>query len=243
MKKNRGCVKSEKGSLTVEALLFLIPFMCAFLTIINAARFVQSEMLIHHAITQTAKQVSTYSYVLTKSKIADEIQDTHKKSDKFKTDTAEAVDSVTQFFNAMGGVGSGNLVGEAQTVIDAGRHAEDTLTEYFSDPDALIGGVFAMAQSGMEDYMLTAVVGAISKNNVKNAISQVSDDPNKYLENIGIVGGLEGLDFSESDWISEAEGKGNLRIVVTYQLENLLFPQFEFFKPFEFCQCASTLIW
>lgn len=243
MRKNRGCMKNEKGSLTVEALLFLIPFMCAFLVIINAARFVQSEMLIHHAITQTAKQVSTYSYVLTKSKIADEIQDTHKKSDKFETDTNKAVDSVTQFFHAMGGIGSGDPVGEAQAVINTGRHAEDTLTEYFSDPDALLGGVFAMAQSGMEDYVLTSVVGAISKNNVKNAISQISDDPNKYLENIGIVDGLEGLDFSKSKWLSEAEGKGNLQIVATYKLENLLFPQFDFFEPYEFCQCASTLIW
>ena len=49
----------DKGSLTVEALLFLIPFIMAFCTLINAARFVQAEMLIHHAVTQTAKQIST----------------------------------------------------------------------------------------------------------------------------------------------------------------------------------------
>ena len=57
--------KKEKGSLTVEAVLFLIPFLCAFLTLINMARFVQTEMLIHHAITQAAKEISVYSYVLT----------------------------------------------------------------------------------------------------------------------------------------------------------------------------------
>lgn len=45
---------NDKGSLTVEALLFLIPFIMAFCTLINAARFVQAEMLIHHAVTQTA---------------------------------------------------------------------------------------------------------------------------------------------------------------------------------------------
>lgn len=74
----------ERGSLTVEAILFLIPFMCAFLTLINAARYVQAEMLIHHAITQTAKQASTYSYILTKTEITDDIQKTHTKSEKFK---------------------------------------------------------------------------------------------------------------------------------------------------------------
>lgn len=42
---------ASRGSLTVEALVFLIPFIMAFCTLINAARFVQAEMLIHHAIT------------------------------------------------------------------------------------------------------------------------------------------------------------------------------------------------
>lgn len=242
MKKNQHWLKSEKGSLTVEALLFLIPFMCAFFTIINAARFVQSEMLIHHAITQTAKQVSTYSYVLTKAKISEEIQDTNKKSEKFETDTEKAANSVSELLNAMGAIGNGDPAGEISAVIDAAENANQTLTDYFSDPDALLNGVFAMAQSKMEQKVLTAVVGAISKNNVKNAIAKLSDDPDEYLENIGIIDGLEGLDFSESEWISNTDEKGNLRIVVTYKLKNLLFPQFDFGE-YEFCQCASTLIW
>ena len=63
MKKRCRQDNGSRGSLTVEALLFLIPFMMAFFTLINAARFVQAEMLIHHAITQTAKQISAYGYV------------------------------------------------------------------------------------------------------------------------------------------------------------------------------------
>lgn len=62
---------TDRGSLTVEALLFLIPFMLAFLTVVNAGRFVQTEMLMHHAITQTAKQISAYGYVLTKTKVTE----------------------------------------------------------------------------------------------------------------------------------------------------------------------------
>ncbi len=69
----------NEGSLTVEALLFLIPFIMAFCTLINAARYVQAEMLIHHAVTQTAKQISTYSYVLTKTKISSRIVETNRK--------------------------------------------------------------------------------------------------------------------------------------------------------------------
>ena len=110
-------IRREKGSLTVEALLFLIPFMCAFLTLINAARFVQTEMLIHHAITQTAKQMSACSYVLTKTEITKRMQETHKKSEKFIGD----VNVVTGSFTELAGVlGSGDLDG----LDDAINHAE-----------------------------------------------------------------------------------------------------------------------
>ena len=86
MKKRTGKKENEKnrGSLTVETALFLLPFMCAYLILINTARFVEAEVIVHHAITQTAKQISTYSYVLTKTKIVDKIQNTKKKSSKFQ---------------------------------------------------------------------------------------------------------------------------------------------------------------
>ena len=92
--KNRDMVNEagSRGSLTVEALLFLIPFMIAFFTLINAARFVQAEMLIHHAVTQTAKQISAYSYVLTKTEISDRIISTNKKSADFQVTVEKSTD-------------------------------------------------------------------------------------------------------------------------------------------------------
>lgn len=234
--------KQEHGSLTVEAVLFLIPFMLAFLTLLNIARFVQAEMLIHHSITQTAKQVSTYSYVLTKAQISAEIQKTNQKSAKFETDTTKAVNSVTDLFDAMGSVGSGDPVGEINHVITSAQNAETTLIDYFSNPDALLTGVISLAQSKAEQAVLTGILGGISGANLKTAISKVTDDPNNYLEKIGIVDGIDGLDYSQSKWISNTKGKGNLQVVVTYKMKNLLFPSFDFGE-FQFCQCASTLIW
>ena len=94
----------DKGSLTVEALLFLIPFLMAFCTLINAARFVQAEMLIHHAVTQTAKQISTYSYVLTKAEISDRIQETNRKSEELKVTVEKATSSVDGFVNEVSNI-------------------------------------------------------------------------------------------------------------------------------------------
>lgn len=205
--------KDSRGSLTVEALLFLIPFIIAFCTIINAARFVQAEVLIHHAITQSAKQISTYSYVLTKSQIPEKIQDSTKKSEKFKTDVEKATSSIQGLAEAAG------------------------------DPDGLIEGIFSLAKSEGEQAILTQIAGDLTRDTIKKSVSLLTDNPDDFLSDTGIVGGLDGLDFSQSEWMSTGEGeKANIKIVVTYTMKNVLFPDFDFGQ-YEFCQSASTLIW
>ncbi len=237
----------ERGSLTVEAILFLIPFMCAFLTLVNMARFVQAEVVIHHAITQTAKQISTYSYVMTKTGITAMMQDTNAKSNKFKTDTKKTVDSVTDFFNSVGGLGSGEDVSAGiQDVINKGDTAVDAVSTYLSDPKAIMYGALAAAKSGVRGMAMTQVAGSLARSSIRQSLAELSDDPDQYLRTIGVVDGLAGLDFSGSKWISNedgsANGRGNVEIVVTYKLKNLLFPDFDFGER-EFCQCVSTLTW
>lgn len=212
MKKRHSRYDSSRGSLTVEALLFLIPFMMAFCTLINAARFVQAEMLIHHAITQTAKQVSTYSYVLTKAEISSRIQETNRKSEKFQVTVEEAASSIQGFTNALG------------------------------NTDELFDGMISLIKSEGRNAVMTEIIGGLSKRNIENSISLISGDPDQFLENIGIVGGMEGLNFGASEWLSNGEGKGNVKIIVTYTMKNVLFPDFDFGQK-EFCQCAYTSIW
>lgn len=202
----------DKGSLTVEALLFLIPFIMAFCTLINAARFVQAEMLIHHAVTQTAKQISTYSYVLTKAEISGRIQETNKKSEELKVTVEKAASSVEEFVNAV------------------------------SNMDGLADGVFSMVKQKGQQAAITSGVGMLTKNNIKNQLSLITDNPDEFLKNVGVVDGLAGLHFSHTRCLDNTEGKGTVKIVVHYTMKNILFPDFDFGE-YEFCQCAYTLIW
>lgn len=216
---------TDRGSLTVEALLFLIPFMLAFLTVVNAGRFVQTEMLMHHAITQTAKQISAYGYVLTKTKVTETMINTNKKSAEFKEETQKTVDYVKKFSDSVSDFAAG---GDLQDVIDSRDEAQTQLSEYFSDPDALASGVMSVMKSGMENSVKTYLVGELAKASIKNSVGKITDDVDTYLENVGIVDGLDGLDFSQSKWMSVTEGKGDVKIVVTYTMKNNLFPQFDF---------------
>lgn len=230
--------KKEKGSLTVEAILFLIPFMCAFLTLINAARFVQTEMLIHHAITQTAKQMSSCSYILTKTKVTSDMQATNKKSNAFKQDMNDIYGAFSEFADVFSNGDMSNL----EQAINHAQSTYGTAESYISNPKELVAGALAVVKSGGRKYVMTTITGAITRGNIKKSISQITDDPNQYLEDVGIVDGLAGLDFSKSNWISNNEGKGNLDIVVTYTMKNILFPDFDFGQH-EFCQSVSTLTW
>lgn len=230
---------TDRGSLTVEALLFLIPFMLAFLTVVNAGRFVQTEMLMHHAITQTAKQISAYGYVLTKTKVTETMINTNKKSAEFKEETQKTVDYVKKFSDSVSDFAAG---GDLQDVIDSRDEAQTQLSEYFSDPDALASGVMSVMKSGMENSVKTYLVGELAKASIKNSVGKITDDVDTYLENVGIVDGLDGLDFSQSKWMSVTEGKGDVKIVVTYTMKNNLFPQFDFGQ-YKFRQCVFTLMW
>lgn len=234
--------KRERGSLTVEAILFLIPFMCAFLTLINAARYVQAEMLIHHAITQTAKQISTYSYILTKTNITSTMQETNKKSNEFISDTTAAIDSVTEFAGAVGSIGTGDPMASIENVIARAETMDAALTDYFSDPDEIMYGALAVIKSEGRRAVMTWVVGCITRGCIRETIAKISDDPDEYLRTIGIVDGMDGLDFSMSKWDPGEEGKAKIDIVVTFKMKNLLFPDFDFGE-YEFCQSVSTLAW
>lgn len=228
-----------RGSLTVEVLLFLIPFMMAFLTIVNAGRFVQTEMLIHHAITQTAKQISAYGYVLTKTDITKMMIETNNKSEKFKTDVNTTVNSVKDFSNSVSDFATS---GDLQSVIDSGNAAYTQMSDFFSDPDAIANGVMAMVKSDIRGDVMTTVAGELSRASIKNSVGKISGDVDQYLTNVGIVGGLSGLDFSQTKWISVGEGKGDVQIVVTYTMKNNIFPQFDFGQ-YECRQSVSTLMW
>ena len=228
-----------RGSLTVEVLLFLIPFMMAFLTIVNAGRFVQTEMLIHHAITQTAKQISAYGYVLTKTDITKMMIETNNKSENFKTDVNTTVNSVKKFSNSVSDFAAS---GDLQSVLDSGNAAYTQMSDFFSDPDAIANGVMAMVKSDIRGEVMTTVAGELSRASIKNSLGKISGDVDQYLTNVGIVGGLSGLDFSQTKWISVGEGKGDVQIVVTYTMKNNIFPQFDFGQ-YECRQSVSTLMW
>lgn len=207
--------KDTRGSLSVEMVLILVPFMLCFMTMLNLARFVQAEVIIHHAIVQTAKEISTYSYVMTKTGISARMVQTNGKSDKFLTDIDKTSSSMMELGSAISSLG---------------------------DTGALVDNMVSVFKSNVSQNVLSNAAGTLSKSSVQKVLKMTMDDPDSYLENIGIVDGMDGLDFSQSKWLSATGGKGEIEIVVTFTMKNNLFPMFDFGEH-KYCLCASTLLW
>lgn len=232
-----------RGSISIEVVLILVPFMLCFMTVLNLARFVEAEVIVHHAITQTAKEISTYSYVMTKTGITEKMISTNRESSEFRTDVDNTVNSLMELGSAIGSLGSS---AEASVMIDTISKDIDTLkstsAKYISDPKSIATGVFAAVKAEGRQEAMKNIAGQLTMGSIQNVLNLITDDPDSYLENIGIVGGMDGLDFSQTKWLSATEGKGEIKVVVTFTMKNNISPMFDFGEH-KFCQCASTLLW
>ena len=227
--------EKNKGSVAVETMLFFIPFFFAFCIIISMARFVQAEMIIHHAITQTAKEISAYGYVATRASVTKRIQNNNKVKGEFEGDVQKVADNFGSFVTAFSG-------GDVNGAIASGKEIYNTSESYISDPSRIAGGVIAWIRGGLTKAAGVALVETLGKSSISKHIGKNTQSADAYLKMLGVVNGMSGLDFSKSGLVTNSKGKGNVDIVVTFRMKNTMFPQFSFAEK-KFVLCASTLMW
>ena len=84
MKKER-----QKGSITVEATLFIPIFLFAFMSIYSLVSFARAQLLIQYAADQAAREVAQYSYILEKTGILNAYQGTGQEAAGFGSSLKE----------------------------------------------------------------------------------------------------------------------------------------------------------
>lgn len=198
--------KRQRGSITVEALLFLIVFLCAFWTLLNVAGLVRAQYIMQHTIVQSTKEISGYGYILTKAYQEEKMQTTYGKN------TASAA-SNEEISTGMDDISEGDGDGTFQE---------------------LVGDI-----SGLFDLPSTTV-GIIVKAKVESYLDEITGDADEYLEDMGIIGGIDGLDFGDTELV--IGDNSTLKVVVTYSMTNQLFPYIDIGE-WEFSHTAYTGVW
>ena len=240
-------LKNRKGSLTVEAAITLPVFVCVILSIALFMRVVYVHQLIQHAITDTANELATYSYLYSatgvqarhdaakeymedKSKVfenhAKDVFSAYSSLKANKEQVEEAVGSnSTAIIN--GDIDSldveslksdlGSAIGSA--VSDAGK-ISGVLADAAKDPKKEIISIMCILADGAFEEAKTALATPLIKFCMaKHLRTEAIQDENKRLRGLQVEGGFEGLDFTESSLFKD---KKTIDIVVRYKVKTIL---------------------
>lgn len=223
-----------KGSITLEASIFLVIFILFYLFMMDMIQIARAQVILQYAANEAAREISQYSYVLTKTGIVKKRVSTSSQAAAFTADAAALLDDIEEVGNALSS--GGNVVGAVQ---QAGGHAQN----FFGDTDALMNNIFSLIKTKGADMLSEMAIEMIVKDIVEEQIENMSSKgADKYLKDLGIKGGLAGLNFSSSKWGKVAnEGMPELEVSIVYTIDFHL-GIFEL-EPRKFKVCAKTALW
>lgn len=194
---------NQRGSLTIEASISYSIFLMVIVTILYIMRIVYLYGLVQHAVGQTAKELSMYSYLYQVSGINDlrgEIADaTADRSQTFNKDIGEVVKFYEEFSSGdttaryNGTTDPRELLKNigAAMLGEAGKEVNQQLFE-------------AVARSLIESY-----IGADSKGN----------GADERLRALRVAGGLGGLNLSSSSFFEDGK---TIDLIVCYTIDPIM---------------------
>lgn len=219
--------KNCRGSITVEACLTFTLFMFAFIGITSLSRFVRAESKIQYAMNQTAKEFSEYTYVFYRVGLIEEGKTSTEETDKILND----LDTFTTAISNAGNVARGNSKGSnsesVKTIINNANAISDVkkasnalyndLKTFVDNPTVVMKELWTILKTNVGDEVKSQVVApVICRILMPKYISDDSKVANQYLEDMGVVNGMNGLDFSSSTIMSDGK---TINLVVHYKMK------------------------
>lgn len=227
-------IQKEHGSATLEATLFLTMFILFYIALMDIAQLSTLQSVLQYACTESAKEISQGTYILSKAGIVSRISNTNKNRKEFEGDVGELVDNVSELADGLN-KGSLNMNQLDVTISNA--------EEFFSNSDDIVQGLVSLVRSAGRDIVGDVVVSAMTKGLVKKQIKNMSSaDPDVFLKRHGIEDGVAGLDFRESQWLaSDSNDTQEIKIVCSYSVNYKV--GFLELGERRFKVCARTAVW
>lgn len=214
--------KKECGSVTVETALFMIIFLGFYLAILNYGRLAFTEIVMQQALDTTAMQISQYSYILTKIGAVEKINQTSADAESTKTDIQTVTEGVSGIYSAFADMSDGEVtVADMEGLMDAvaeGQDAWNVSMEAFKDPEGLLKGLLAVGKEGIEQTVMQLIVGKICQAQIESYLETFSSDPDRFLRGLGVVDGLDGIDYTNCSLI--ADQTQDVVVTVEFEVEN-----------------------
>jgi len=244
MRMHNRAARDERGMITVEAVISFTAFILVTLGITFLINVFMLHNKIQFAINQAAHEIASYSYLYDAFGLqrAGSVisSDGAQYTGAIDETTGQVVDTVNkmqelaqQISNTGGTVESithnpaeiNQLISQLESIknsagstYESGKASVNAVKDLLSDPSGLIAGVIYLAADYATDAVKRFVAQGAATALTEKYLAAGDTDVNAYLENYGIEGGYEGLDFSGSSMFCD-EGDRLIDIVVEYDLD------------------------
>lgn len=200
--------RDEKGALTIEASISYSIFLMVIVTMLYIMKIVYTYGLIQHAVSQTAKELSMYTYVYQVSGLSDlhgQIQDaTSGRKDQFNTDA----DSIVKLYE----------------ILESGNYNElqDYSYEGSTDPVQLLKDIMgAVVNEASKEAQNQAFAQLIARPMIAGYIGADSkgNSADQRLKTLRVIDGLSGIDLSASKFFEDGN---TIDIVACYTIDPIM---------------------
>ena len=219
--------RKEKGMMTVEAVLCLVPFILAILGIISFANIFMVHSRVQHAIYESASELTAYTYLYQVSGWRSADETLNKDSAKL----TELLESFDEARAALSKVTGSEL--DSDIVDDAVDKVEDTIDkgkEMAKNPKELlqeiISKLLSVGSGAIKDKSLEWIGDLLVRGYLDtHALKSGGQSADEYLKAFGVKEGVAGLDYGNSKLFAD-DGLRLIDIVVEYDLEIYFFKLF-----------------
>lgn len=211
--------RDERGYIVIETIGSFLLLVLLMLSILSLVNIVTVQARVHYALTQAAETVSMYSYALEVTGIAD-----HAMANAAQAEAVQGeVDTMTQnVYDVLDGIQSLSFDKVKDSGENVGVQIQGWIESTEEDPEQTIRYLL--------NYVLNkssnAAYGALMRPLVGHYLSNGEQSGDEYLKSAQVVGGLEGLDFSNGfniiNPVKEStllDSNGYLWLRVTYNID------------------------
>ena len=217
-----------KGAFAIETLISVTIFMMAILGLMMFTVIIRTEAKIQYALNQTAKEISSYYYVLDKAGLGFSVSQKNADDVNTMNSIISGVSSITK--DAASNELSFDNVDDINKIYNSVKG---------KDPLTVIKGVFQYAASSAINNKISEIIAPpLCKALMPKYIA--GDNTDKYLKSMGIGNSIEDIDFSASNFMGDGE---SINLVAVYKIntKSITFGMID--QELVMCQTASVKAW
>lgn len=206
--------KHDEGYIVVETTLTFTLFILLVVSILSLINIVVVQARVHYALTQTANELSMYSYVIDALGLSDDIkgldqtgQEVQKKIDGVISD----LETIERSPGAIAGSGSTTeLFDNLDALTEAVGSLADTGKEIIDDPKGTFVNVVRYGLNGAKNWgMQELVMRPMLNKYLKNGTQSAQE----FLKAYGV---MEELDLRDSVFI---DSNGDITVAASYEID------------------------